>query len=126
MTSLVRIHLLPVLSQAHLAHGTCLEVEDVVEVELVDVCRVAFNGESTICVPAQAQLLGNLFVCTRPGPLGVKLLVASRGVTMLSIEPRASSPQSPYSCLLYTSDAADEEDSVDLGGCRIIKKKTKS
>ena len=28
-------------------------------------------------------------------------------------------------CLLYTSDAADEEDSVDLGGCRIIKKKTK-
>src|SRR5665648_1294054 len=29
-----------------------------------------------------------------------------------------------HSCLLYTSDAADEEDSVDLGGRRIIKKKT--
>src|SRR5665648_1231988 len=28
------------------------------------------------------------------------------------------------SCLLYTSDAADEEDSVDLGGRRIIKKKS--
>eukprot|EP00658_Telonema_sp_P-2_P062859 TRINITY_DN51533_c0_g1_i1.p1 TRINITY_DN51533_c0_g1~~TRINITY_DN51533_c0_g1_i1.p1 ORF type:complete len:144 (-),score=22.06 TRINITY_DN51533_c0_g1_i1:26-457(-) len=28
-----------------------------------------------------------------------------------------------YTCLLYTSDAADEEDSVDLGGRRIIKKK---
>eukprot|EP00658_Telonema_sp_P-2_P070056 TRINITY_DN59686_c0_g1_i3.p2 TRINITY_DN59686_c0_g1~~TRINITY_DN59686_c0_g1_i3.p2 ORF type:complete len:127 (+),score=12.05 TRINITY_DN59686_c0_g1_i3:209-589(+) len=27
-------------------------------------------------------------------------------------------------CLLYTSDAADEEDSVDLGGRRIIKKKS--
>ena len=26
-------------------------------------------------------------------------------------------------CLLYTSDAADEEDSVDLGGRRIINKK---
>ncbi len=26
-------------------------------------------------------------------------------------------------CPLYTSDAADEEDSVDLGGRRIIKKK---
>ena len=26
-------------------------------------------------------------------------------------------------CLLYTSDAAEEEDSVDLGGRRIIKKK---
>ena len=29
------------------------------------------------------------------------------------------------SCLLYTSDAADERSSVDLGGRRIIKKKTK-
>ena len=28
-------------------------------------------------------------------------------------------------CLLYTSDAADEEDSVDLGGRRVIKKKKK-
>ena len=27
----------------------------------------------------------------------------------------------PKPCLLYTSDAADEEDSVDLGGRRIIK-----
>ena len=29
----------------------------------------------------------------------------------------------PRSCLLYTSDAADERSSVDLGGRRIIKKK---
>ena len=28
-----------------------------------------------------------------------------------------------YSCLLYTSDAADERSSVDLGGRRIIKNK---
>ena len=33
---------------------------------------------------------------------------------------------SPFSvCLLYTSDAADERSSVDLGGRRIIKKKKK-
>ena len=34
----------------------------------------------------------------------------------------------PYmleACLLYTSDAADEEDSVDLGGRPVIKKKTR-
>ena len=30
----------------------------------------------------------------------------------------------PQGCLLYTSDAADERSSVDLGGRRIIKKKT--
>ena len=29
----------------------------------------------------------------------------------------------PSDCLLYTSDAADERSSVDLGGRRIIKKK---
>ena len=31
----------------------------------------------------------------------------------------------PSACLLYTSDAADERSSVDLGGRRIIKKKRK-
>ena len=31
--------------------------------------------------------------------------------------------QNLYVCLLYTSDAADERSSVDLGGRRIIKKK---
>ena len=35
-----------------------------------------------------------------------------------------SHPSTPLSvCLLYTSDAADERSSVDLGGRRIIKKK---
>ena len=31
-----------------------------------------------------------------------------------------------WRCLLYTSDAADERSSVDLGGRRIINKKTHS
>ena len=48
-----------------------------------------------------------------------------------SVSPRAV-PDGRYSpfesrrvhaCLLYTSDAADERSSVDLGGRRIIKKK---
>mgnify|MGYP003381606094 CR=1 FL=1 len=33
---------------------------------------------------------------------------------------------STRNCLLYTSDAADERSSVDLGGRRIIKKKTRT
>src|SRR5674536_407541 len=37
----------------------------------------------------------------------------------------SAAEESGESCLLYTSDAADEEDSVDLGGRRIIKKKKK-
>src|SRR5664280_2377670 len=38
-------------------------------------------------------------------------------------DPDTPAEDSRRSCLLYTSDAADEEDSVDLGGRRIIKKK---
>ena len=41
-----------------------------------------------------------------------------RAVALVVVSHRSS-------CLLYTSDAADERSSVDLGGCRIIKKKIK-
>src|SRR5678815_2409683 len=37
----------------------------------------------------------------------------------------AKNTTKPRLCLLYTSDAADERSSVDLGGRRIIKKKKK-
>ena len=40
-------------------------------------------------------------------------------------DARASMGLRARSCLLYTSDAADERSSVDLGGRRIIKKKKK-
>ena len=36
---------------------------------------------------------------------------------------QAAETQQVPGCLLYTSDAADERSSVDLGGRRIIKKK---
>src|SRR5674536_22493 len=56
-----------------------------------------------------------------------------RRTTGLSLWFNPRHPASPQrwkmvlvlTCLLYTSDAADEEDSVDLGGRRIIKKKKK-
>ena len=41
------------------------------------------------------------------------------------MRPRQLRPQRDI-CLLYTSDAADERSSVDLGGRRIIKKKNKT
>ena len=44
--------------------------------------------------------------------------------TMLRLNWFALEPERPTcTCLLYTSDAADERSSVDLGGRRIIKKK---
>ena len=44
---------------------------------------------------------------------------------IVTIGTRYIVPQAYYTCLLYTSDAADERSSVDLGGRRIIKKKKK-
>ena len=43
----------------------------------------------------------------------------------VALRPRAVN-RNPEHCLLYTSDAADERSSVDLGGRRIIKKKKKA
>ena len=43
--------------------------------------------------------------------------------TLLATTDAQSIPEIAATCLLYTSDAADERSSVDLGGRRIIKKK---
>ena len=45
------------------------------------------------------------------------------GIKVQHIDSDRAEVTIPYSCLLYTSDAADERSSVDLGGRRIIKKK---
>ena len=42
-------------------------------------------------------------------------------ITEFKLDQNYPNPFNP--CLLYTSDAADERSSVDLGGRRIIKKK---
>ena len=49
----------------------------------------------------------------------------STGMTQVLVGMRPKNLEDIIACLLYTSDAADEEDSVDLGGRRIIKKKKK-
>ena len=61
----------------------------------------------------------------KPNDLGFRLngLILIIPIILISaLVNRIVSPQS-LTCLLYTSDAADERSSVDLGGRRIIKKK---
>eukprot|EP00658_Telonema_sp_P-2_P004728 TRINITY_DN1175_c0_g1_i2.p2 TRINITY_DN1175_c0_g1~~TRINITY_DN1175_c0_g1_i2.p2 ORF type:complete len:142 (+),score=43.55 TRINITY_DN1175_c0_g1_i2:33-458(+) len=59
-----------------------------------------------------------LQITTRPAAPSLRL----EGSRSVSVRREAVCSKT---CLLYTSDAADEEDSVDLGGRRIIKKKKK-
>ena len=54
-----------------------------------------------------------------PGMSGVHTAMTNTLNTPVEATERA------LGCLLYTSDAADERSSVDLGGRRIIKKKNK-
>ena len=54
----------------------------------------------------------------------VALVLAGGGITGVVYEIGAL--RAINDCLLYTSDAADERSSVDLGGRRIIKKKKNS
>ena len=61
---------------------------------------------------------GNLYVVKE----GIYRIEAKGG--MISVAARQGDIQLG-TCLLYTSDAADERSSVDLGGRRIIKKKKK-
>ena len=53
-------------------------------------------------------------------------IVDTEAIIRLSLRTNRRARRRRGTCLLYTSDAADERSSVDLGGRRIIKKKKKS
>ena len=57
-----------------------------------------------------------------PGPEQVLVRIHAAGVNFVDSLLISGRYQIKI-CLLYTSDAADERSSVDLGGRRIIKKK---
>ena len=103
----------------------------------MDVCLVFFffQAEDGIRDLVRSRGLGDVYKRQR--------LLRETGTGQAEGESRLVCPdraQSPWSglvsdrqpdrsgrgtCLLYTSDAADERSSVDLGGRRIIKKKKK-
>ena len=65
-------------------------------------------------------------MCIRDRNNGVKAVLFDLDDTLLSTSPLIRELEDryvTYVCLLYTSDAADERSSVDLGGRRIFKKK---
>src|SRR5664279_6658253 len=98
-----------------------------------DPARSASVGEQrTPRAPARARLPllpsgpGGFTGCT-PHEGSPTTVVAELWAELAAGRLESAAEDSPSwpSCLLYTSDAADEEDSVDLGGRRIIKKKKK-
>eukprot|EP00658_Telonema_sp_P-2_P082697 TRINITY_DN8790_c0_g1_i1.p1 TRINITY_DN8790_c0_g1~~TRINITY_DN8790_c0_g1_i1.p1 ORF type:complete len:115 (-),score=6.20 TRINITY_DN8790_c0_g1_i1:85-429(-) len=94
----------------------------IVNIELRTGCRVA-TCRPTVSSKCLLQKVQNFLLvhAGMPGPRGSRWWAARilwpAAITQSLVEC--------CTCLLYTSDAADEEDSVDLGGRRIIKKKKK-
>src|SRR5678815_4692896 len=68
----------------------------------------------------------SLILCvltTRAWPMSPSARTFTAPRPAFLINPFATRASGSTTCLLYTSDAADERSSVDLGGRRIIKKK---
>ena len=91
-------------------------------------CRVVvfffFQAEDGIRDLVRSRGLGDVYKrqdpeCARIAAAGSKLQIL---VAKLGEDADIAVLQQMF-CLLYTSDAADERSSVDLGGRRIIKKK---
>ena len=87
-------------------------------------CCFFFQAEDGIRDLVRSRGLGDVYKRQISRPFGEKRgleSMAEESVRRRGLDP--FSPTTKISCLLYTSDAADERSSVDLGGRRIIKKK---
>ena len=87
-------------------------------------CGVFFQAEDGIRDLVRSRGLGDVYKRQTPGSVSRAGAPARRpGRPVLPFQPIRSISLIWKTCLLYTSDAADERSSVDLGGRRIIKKK---
>ena len=94
------------------------------QIVLFDVYVFFFQAEDGIRDLVRSRVLGDVY--KRQGVVA-HLLEAQADAVLLGVEledlGRDLLAGLHHFCLLYTSDAADERSSVDLGGRRIIKKK---
>src|SRR5665648_1298566 len=97
-----------------------MEISDHNEGKLVENLRKSdmFISDLSLVAEQNKQVVGHVLFTPVLIDNGQELFES------LTLAPVSVLPEY-QNCLLYTSDAADEEDSVDLGGRRIIKKKKK-
>ena len=83
-----------------------------------------FQAEDGIRDLVRSRGLGDVYKRQAGGrPAGRRRRAEARGRRLHQGLRRQVQGRRLHLCLLYTSDAADERSSVDLGGRRIIKKK---
>ena len=84
---------------------------------------VFFQAEDGIRDLVRARGLGDVYKRQDQVACSCRARSSSRPIAARSTILRSTDRSRTTRCLLYTSDAADERSSVDLGGRRIIKKK---
>ena len=88
-------------------------------------CFFFFQAEDGIRDLVRSRGLGDVYKRQiKCSPLVAVQWMSKNALRSSKLSGKASTFLKVNSCLLYTSDAADERSSVDLGGRRIIKKKT--
>src|SRR5678815_2984282 len=95
------------------------------DVSFIFICKPN-GGRYIACIPARGSNNRPLFVCVDGFIKIIDIAAAcvedkcvlSDGSTLSEISNWKDSVSGSNSCLLYTSDAADERSSVDLGGRR--------
>ena len=84
---------------------------------------VFFQAEDGIRYLVRSRGLGDVYKRQgRPAACGRRGRRRGPATGATTRPPPRTGPAAGPGCLLYTSDAADERSSVDLGGRRIIKK----
>ena len=89
----------------------------------VVLCFVFFQAEDGIRDLVRSRGLGDVYKRQVYLPAYVVLAAWFLLQLLYANLPSAAGGGIAFSCLLYTSDAADERSRVDLGGRRIIQKK---
>ena len=85
-----------------------------------------FQAEDGIRDLVRSRGLGDVYKRQLPAGAGaIRRVGTAEDGNALRMDRYRDGVDGPPPCLLYTSDAADERSSVDLGGRRIIKKKTR-
>ena len=88
------------------------------------VCIFFFQAEDGIRDLVRSRGLGDVYKRQAPGVAERRPACDLQAEEMLHLVGGDQNRRAGgKACLLYTSDAADERSSVDLGGRRIIKKK---
>ena len=95
-------------------------------VRLIRTCVFFCQAEDGIRDLVRSRGLGDVYKRQQQPDLGGEPVLEPQLEHRQLLDERAPTLLAqPRACLLYTSDAADERSSVDLGGRRIIKKKTR-